>query len=183
MPMVACTKASKFVEEIMEDQMTRLRLNLVAREIEIEGSESFVREYADKFSGILDSIIAKNIDTAAQQQAPPLAEQDVDLGESPVVQLSGVPATFGEYMSFFPTDIKDVDKMLITCYYTQARDENNSFTTAAANALLKEQGIKLANASNCVTHNLQKKNVFRLEKGQFRVSQSGVERINGLLTH
>jgi hypothetical protein len=151
----------------------RFRINLTTREIEIEGSEAFVREYAERFEELLAMLAKSPVpDTgpAESLQAPADAPLAADL-----------PSTFGEYLNLFPGDITDLDKMLIAGYYVQSQSQDNSFATASAHNLLKEQGIKLANAADCVKKNQRAKRVFAVEKGRFRVSRLGSEHINSLL--
>ena len=155
------------------EQNARLRINLATREIEIEGSEAFVKEYAEKFESLLSSL-AKPPTPA--RSAPASNNAPVD-----VPSATGLPSTFGEYLHMFPSDITDLDKMLMAGYYAQSQSSDNSFTTASAHDLLKEQGIKLGNAADCVKKNQKAKKIFALEKGRFRVSKSGGEYISGLL--
>jgi len=155
------------------EQTTRLRINLTTREIEVEGSEAFVREYAEKFENLLHSIDQhpqKPSPTPVSTSIIPEAATETDL-----------PSTFGEYLHMFPASITDLDRTLIAGYYTQSQSSDNSFTTAYANELLKEQGIKIANAADCVSKNKKAKKVFALQKGMFRVSQTGVDYLNGLI--
>jgi hypothetical protein len=156
------------------EQNARLRINLIAREIEVEGSEAFVREYSEKFENLLSSL-------AEFPALPPATEGGkTTIIEAPMA--TGLPANFGEYLHMFPRDITDLDKMLIAGYYAQFQSSDNSFTTAIAHSLLKEQGIKPTNAADCVTKNKKTKKVFALEKSKFRVSSTGSEYLDILLT-
>lgn len=158
----------------MEGQSARLKINLTAREIEVEGSEAFVREYAEKFEDLL-STLTQSLGTV------PGPEQGVVSEKAPPPSM-GLPPTFGEYLHMFPSSITDLDKMLIAGYYAQSQDPENGFTTLGAHNLLKEQGIKLTNAADCVNKNKKAKKVFALAKGKFRVSKTGLEYIEGLLS-
>ena len=155
------------------EQSARLRINLTTREIEIEGSEAFVREYAEKFEELVASL-ANPPAPAGDAPTPEHAPADAPLA-------AGLPSTFGEYLHMFPSDITDLDKMLIAGYYVQSQSQDNSFATANAHNLLKEQGIRLANAADCVKKNQKAKRIFALERGRFRVSKSGGEHISALL--
>ena len=94
----------------------------------------------------------------------------------------GLPATFGEYLHGFPSNITDVDRILIAGFYVQSQSADNSFNTLSANELLKEQGIKLVNAAASLAKNKSAKRIFALTKGNFRVSQTGTTYINNLLS-
>jgi len=157
----------------MEEQNAHLRINLTTREIEIEGSETFVREYAEKLESLLSVAAESSAVTNQPQQST---------SNPPQVQLppKELPPVFGEYLHLFPKSITDMDKILIAAYYVQAQDADNSFTTRAANQLLKEQNIKVTNAADCVKKSMKTKRVFALGKGRFRVSQAGIDYINGL---
>lgn len=156
------------------EQNTRLRINLVTREIEIEGSEAFVKEYADKFESLL-SVLAQ----PPASPPPPAPAPNDTTGEAPAA--IGLPSKFGEYLHLFSKDITDLDRMLIAGYWAQSQDPDNSFATGPTHGLLKTQGVKLANAANCVKKNIEAKKVFALEKGKFRVSKTGAEYVSSLL--
>jgi hypothetical protein len=156
----------------MEQLSARLRINLATREIEVEGSEAFVKEYADKFENLLTSL-------KEPPAKAPISESSNVAGEAPTA--TGLPGTFGEYLHMFPGDITDLDRMLLAGYYAQSQSSDNSFTTASAHDLLKEQGVKLGNAADCVKKNAKAKKAFTLERGRFRVSKTGAEYLNSLL--
>jgi hypothetical protein len=158
----------------MNEQHTRLRVNLTTREFEVEGSESFVREYSEKMQNALTaSTLPRHKPQPAVQATP---EPDMPTSSA------GLPATFGEYLHMFPSDIKDMDKILIAGYYAQQNNPENIFTTAAANKLLKEQSIRLSNPTNCIKHNKDAKKVITISKGKFRVSRpNGLDDIQSLL--
>lgn len=159
----------------MDTQKSRLRINLKEQELEVEGSEEFVREYAEKFEHLLSALGDLSGSTAIPEalSATPLAQQKVP---------SKLPSAFGEYLLQFPRSITDIDRMLIAAYYIQSNDPDIVFTTRSANTLLKEQGVKVANAADCVKKSTKTKRVFTVERGKYRVSQTGIEHINSLLS-
>ena len=158
----------------MEDKTAKIRINISAGEIEIEGTEAFVREYVDRFEELL-KFFKKRPLVAPVSEKMTLAEQ------APVRAKTEMPEVFGEYLQRFPKSITDVDRILIAAYFIQSHEPENSFTTRSANKLLTEQGIKVANASVCVKRNIETKRVFALEKGKYRVSQPGIDYINELI--
>jgi hypothetical protein len=155
--------------EEVDAQRARLRINLAQREFEVEGSESFVRAYAER----LDQLLARLTD---QSVAPPkaLAPARPD-GEA----LPGA-GTFGELIQRLPRTATDVDRMLVAGYFAQQRGADNGFATGEANTLLTEQGVKVGNPSQCVKQNLLAKRVFK-HQGRYRVSQIGLDHLRQLV--
>jgi hypothetical protein len=93
-----------------------------------------------------------------------------------------LPELFGEYFAEFRSDVTDVDKVLIAASFVQARDSDRVFSTKAANQLLLDQNIKVANASENVRRLTQTKRVFLVADGRFRVSATGLEHLKTLKT-
>src|SRR5262249_52043521 len=93
---------------------------------------------------------------------------------------NGLPETFGEFLHSVRDEVSDTDRMLIAGFYIQEKSPDRSFSTGAANDLLKEQGIKLGNASECSRRNLVAKRLFAISKGNFRISKDGFQRIQEL---
>ena len=153
------------------DQRGRLRINLSQREFEVEGSEEFVRSFADRIGALLDLFDAEPIPEAmAEAEPPPIAAGSAEsLG------------TFGEFLLRLPSSATDVDKMLAAGYFVQLGSADDAFTTADANRRLTEQGVKLGNPSQCVKQSLLAKRVFLLSKGRYRVSQQGRGHLRQLL--
>ena len=152
------------------DQRGRLRINLTPRDFEVEGSEEFVRSFADRIQELLDQLDVPPPPPAASAREPSAADPgSTDLG------------TFGEFLLRLPSSATDVDKMLAAGFYVQAGSADDAFTTADANRRLTEQGIKLGNPSQCVKQSLLAKRVFLLSKGRYRVSQQGRAHLRQLL--
>lgn len=158
----------------MEEKTARIRINVSAGEIEIEGTEAFVREYVDKFEDLLESL-------KERPQIRPVPQKMALPEQVSVPAKADMPEVFGEYLQRFPKSSTDVDRILIAAYFVQSHDPENFFTTRSANKLLTEQGIKVANASDCVKKSIKTKRVFALEKGKYRVSQTGIGYINELI--
>jgi hypothetical protein len=158
----------------MEEKTARIRINIRAGEIEIEGTETFVREYLDRFEELVE-FFKKRPQVAPVPKKVALPEQ------APAPAKTEMPNVFGEYLQRFPKSITDVDRILVAAYFVQSHEPENSFTTRSANRLLTEQSIKVANASVCVKRNIKTKRVFALEKGKYRVSQPGIDYINELI--
>jgi len=159
------------------DKNTRFRINLSIRELEVEGTEEFVREYAGRFEKVI-SLFA-----SAQTFGPTtstLSVTDKSKSQDQTAQ-QDIPEIFGEYFQKYRKEISDVDKVLVAAYYTQMQDEKNEFSTATANKHLKSMGIKVANASVAVKSHINSKRIFPTIKGKYRVSIEGIDYLNGLL--
>jgi hypothetical protein len=153
----------------VDQQRAKLRINLAQREFEVEGSESFVKTYADR----LDQLLARLTEPAAASPRPTGAARPD--GEA-------LPSTdsFGELHQRLPRAATDVDRMLLAGYFAQQRAADNGFATGEANTLLTEQGVKVGNPSQCVKQNLLAKRVFK-HQGRYRVSQIGLDHLRQLI--
>ena len=155
------------------DQRGRLRINLSQREFEVEGSEEFVRSFADRIGELLDLLDVGGLPVAVNEAETPAAATAVASPEA--------LGSFGEFLLRLPSSATDVDKMLAAGYFVQVGSADDAFTTADANRRLTEQGIKLGNPSQCVKQSLLAKRVFMLNKGRYRVSQQGRAHLRQLL--
>ena len=153
------------------DQRGRLRINLSQREFEVEGSEEFVRSFAERIGALLDLFDVEPVSATVPESEPPPA----------TVASPETLGSFGEFLLRLPSSATDVDKMLAAGYFVQVGSADDAFTTADANRRLTEQGIKLGNPSQCVKQNLVAKRVFK-HLGRYRVSQSGAEHLRQLLS-
>jgi hypothetical protein len=156
----------------VDEQRARLRINLSQREFEVEGSERFVKAYAERF----DALLGRLSDPAEEVAAAPLAPQ----AAPPATKPRPAAQTFGEMLHQLPRAASDVDRMLAAGYFTHLRSPDKSFSTGEANDLLTEQSIKVGNPSQCVRQNLAAKRVFK-HQGRYRVSQSGLDYLSQLL--
>jgi hypothetical protein len=145
------------------DGLARLRINLSAREFEVEGSEAFVGTWAERFSELLDRL---DLPPPAKETAAPAA-------------LPG-DESFGELLHKLPRTATDVDRMLVAGHFAQMRRADRSFATGEASTLLTEQGIKVGNPSQCVKQNLLARRIFKHE-GRYRVAQQGLDHLRRLL--
>ena len=153
----------------MNAERAKLRINLAQREFEVEGSETFVKTYAER----LDQLLGRLMEQPAAA-AKPMASARPD-GE--VLPDTG---TFGELLQRLPRAATDVDRMLVAGYFAQQRGADNGFATGEANTLLTEQGVKVGNPSQCVKQNLLAKRVFK-HQGRYRVSQIGLDHLRQLI--
>jgi hypothetical protein len=152
------------------EQQARLRINLSQGEFEVEGSEAFVRGYAERFEALLERLNGADPAPVPAALAPPLQG----------IAVAGPARSFGEVIHHLPRAATDVDRILAAGHFAQLRSADKSFATGEANALLTEQGIKVGNPSQCVKQNLLAKRVFK-HQGRYRVSQTGIDHLRQLL--
>jgi hypothetical protein len=142
----------------------RIRISSGRRELEVEGSEEFVRSFADQFEQLFD-----------QQQASPSAERpDKGLGDE-LDFTDSFGALFQRLQSAAGTD-----RLLLAGRFVQRQSNDHLFSTGEANELLKEQGVKLGNPSQTLANLIKAKFVFR-ERGKCRVSRRGDEHLKQLM--
>jgi hypothetical protein len=158
-------------EGLILDQRGRLRINLSQREFEVEGSEEFVRGFADRIQELLDLF----------DLPPPAAAAVATPENGAAAEPPATLGTFGEFILRLPSSSTDVDKMLAAGFYVQAGNPDDAFGTSDANKRLTEQGIKVGNPSQCVKQSLLAKRVFLVSKGRYRVSQQGRAYLRQLL--
>ncbi|WGF88746.1 hypothetical protein [Marinivivus vitaminiproducens] len=158
-------------------ERARIRVNLSQREIEVEGSEEFVRAYAERIEGLLE------VFDAEPSPPPALALPAPSASTAGTASQTGRPdlGTFGAFVQHMPKSGTDVDKMLAAGYYAQTRNGDNAFGTGDANKLLAEQGVKVGNPSQCVKQNLVAKRVFVTQRGRYRVAQIGVDYLRQMM--
>jgi hypothetical protein len=155
-------------DRIVSDMRVRIRANRSTGELEVEGPSQTVAEWWEKLWPEL-----------SQGGRPPAVPE---LPEKPSLSGAGngqLPDTFGEFYSEFRSDVTDVDKVLIAGAFVQGKEADRTFSTKAANQLLLDQNIKVANASENVRRLAQTKRVF-IVSGKFRVSAAGFEHLKTL---
>ena len=154
----------------MEDTNIRVRANRSVGELEVEGPSQQVAEWWDTLWPELSESSTSIVSSVGTHPQPRRSVNgDADF-----------PGLFGEFYSQFRSDITDVDKVLIAGAFVQAKEADRTFTTKAANQLLIDQNIKVANASENVRRLTQTKRVFVVSAGRFRVSTTGSEHLNSL---
>ncbi len=164
------------------EQQARLRINLAQREFEVEGSEEFVKSFADRFEELLEQLeVGTGAPPPVPTAGPPAPEARPGNGGGNGASSPSSFGTFGEYIMRLPSSSTDVDKMLAAGLYVQQQSADDAFGTADANKRLTEQGIKLGNPSQCVKQSLMAKRVFMTTKGRYRVSQPGRAYLRQLL--
>jgi hypothetical protein len=166
--------------ERVVEQRTRLRVSLAQREYEIEGSEPFVREFADRLDALFQSLEPPEAAVATPAEPETVAAGD---GASRNVPVPRAPSLgeFGDFIHRLPASATDVDRMLAAGFYVQQLSDDDAFGTSDANRRLVEQGVKIGNPSQCVRQSLVAKRVFLVKRGRFRVSQIGRQHLRHLI--
>ena len=149
------------------DNRIRIRANRSTGELEIDGGLQQVAEWWER---IWPELSANPPPSSVTQTGLP-----ANAGET--------PALFGEFFSEFRAGITDVDKVMVAAAFVQDKEQDRCFTTKAANQLLMDQNIKVANASESVRRLTQTKRVFVVSPGKFRVSALGFEYLDSLKSY
>jgi hypothetical protein len=155
----------------MSDARIRVRANPSTGELEVEGPSQAVAEWWERLWPELSQ------ETQRKVLSPDSDQRQAPLPPNGTGQL---PEIFGEFYSEFRSDVSDQDKVLIAAAFVQDKEQDRSFTTKAANQLLLDQNIKIANASEYVRRLMQTKRVFVVSGGNFRLSASGLEYLKSL---
>jgi hypothetical protein len=160
----------------------KIRINLSAREIELEGTEAFIEKYSSIINNYLE-IIKEPVYAGTNQNnsaVMPLSRDQIPFSYGSDTNSSdSIPDSFGEYYSRFPKSMKDVDKILVAGYYCQQKG-GGAFSSSESSSLLIEQGVKLTNAAAFLKANLDSRKLFKHE-GKYRISEAGIEYLKRLL--
>lgn len=163
--------------------LAKFKLNLKTREVEIEGSEAFVERQIRSLETIFETLSQNDCDSRHADEDESVEKvANIKSGDKPMTD--SMPATFGEWMHSFKTELTDLDKALITAKYVQLKSPENDFKTAEVNTALKEHGIKLSNPSGTLKRLAGKKYLFQTRKvGKLRfmrLSTDGQEILESL---
>ena len=159
----------------MTSERARVRLNFTARELEIDGPVAVVRELIEEYRPMVENAASPAPATSGYVQ-PAGGSAPVSSAAHP----GDVPESFGEYLHGFPDSLSGPDKMLVAAAHVQAQSDDNCFSTRETNALLKEHGIRLANASVTVKRIVAAKYAFPIARGRYRLSTEGDRAIEEL---
>lgn len=165
----------------MESKTTRIRLNLINKEIEIEGSEEFIGKYQMVIDQFINVIKDDPIQTVESSAAPRKTDDIKYEGKTKKIGGIDIPGSFGEFYIKFSREITVGEKMLIAGFYYQAFSEDGLFTPKEASDLLREQSVPVSNASVFVK-SLHKANKLFIQSGKYKVSERGIEYIKQLLS-
>ena len=168
------------------DIITRIRINLNTREVEWEGSESFI----EKYQSTINEFINKVKDGNSQDKTVPYAvntdtnynienEKEITV---PIGNRDGlkIPESFGELYAQFPRAASVSDKMLIAAFFVQSNSQDGLFLPREAANILDEQNVQVTNPNSFVK-SLQKTAKVYKQAGKFKVHEKGIEYLKELL--
>ena len=165
---------------------TRVKINVKTGEIEFEGSETFVEKKLAELKGLMDLISSSLPEGGIGKAGYASAEESgIETAKIQGKQEIQVPKNFGEWYHKFPDKLQQTDQVLIAGYFTQSKSSGDIFKTSQANKVLKDQGIKVANAAASLKQLQDAKRVFVVKKegkiALFRVSDKGQVYLSKLL--
>lgn len=157
----------------IEAPRARVRVSLHTGELEVEGSESFIAKYAEALNALISRV----------QKDTPIA-RDATKGSDASRHQTGGPSqqsTAGDFPEALHhmSSTSGTDQILVAGSFARVAHADGTFATTEANALLLEQGIKLANPSQSMTNNLKAKRVFKSGKS-WKISRTGEEYLRTL---
>lgn len=155
--------------------MPRIRVAAGACELELAGTEDFIKSHSAAIATMLERIdrahVGATVPDTSRSEPQPVAPR-------PSVQSD---MEFGEVLQLLPRDASGTDQVLLAGRFAQLEGDDDAFSTRDANRMLMEQGVKLANPSQSLRNNLTQKRVFKVGK-RFRVSADGHRYLEGILT-
>lgn len=159
------------------EQEARIKINLLTKEVEWQGSENFIQ----KFDTVIQEFLEKLKDPQTSKYSVPEYNDAVQSDEVDIESSNGLslPSTFGEFYSKFPRNIKVVDKLLIAAFFAQNKSDDGFFTPKEAADFLTEQGVAVTNA-NAFINSLQKTNKLFKHAGKYKVHENAIEYIKQL---
>jgi len=160
-----------------ESEAARVRINLATGELEIEGSETFVSQYADPIASALERLLENG--PSAPVAAPAAVAIPVTAAASPAGPApTSADEPFGQVLHSL-TSKSGTDQILLAGYYHSKTTSDGTFSTNDAHALLIEQGVKLSNASQSMKNNLTSKRAFKVGS-RFKIAKIGVDHLKTL---
>ena len=164
-----------------------IKINRDTGEIEISGSEAFVKEQVPLLERVL------NISQVAATPSTPVAEKRVERRGRPrkiapaegtykSVKPPKITNSFSSYMRSFKRKMKKGDWILAAGYYFQTSTGSDTFSTFNTSKLLKAQGVELANPSQYMKNNISSGRVKSAGKRAYKVTEQGINHLNILMT-
>ncbi len=161
---------------ITEGGVARVRVSLTTGELEIEGSEAFVSQYADSIGSVLERLLKDGPSVPVPAAASVITPVAAGSGSAPTVSSGDEP--FGQVLHSL-TSKSGTDQILLAGYYTAKSTSDGTFSTNDAHKLLIEQGVKLSNASQSMKNNLTSKRAFKVGS-RFKIAKTGIDYLNTL---
>lgn len=152
-----------------------IRINLSTGELEIQGPEAFVSQYAESIEALLERLQTGPVPPPQQKQH---AGSTAGSTAQPGSAASGNDEPFGEVLHSL-TSKSGTDQILLAGYYVGKGNSDGTFSTTEAHAKLIEQGVKLSNASQSMKNNLIAKRVFKVGS-RYKVAKQGADHLKTL---
>lgn len=152
----------------------RIHVNLTTGELEIEGSESFVAQYADSIESVLERL--RNDSPSSAVLAPQPTATATGAAPTPASRSGEEP--FGEVLHSLSSK-SGTDQILLAGYHIGKISTDGTFSTIDAHKLLIEQGVKLSNASQSLKNNVTAKRAFKVGS-RYKVAKSGIDYLKTL---
>jgi hypothetical protein len=156
-------------------EQARVRISLTAGDLEVEGTEDFVRQYADSIRTLISRLEESPIQPLTSQK-----EASGGPASAPAAAPAAEKREFGEVLHSLPSSASGSDRILVAGRYAQPASGDNTFSTGEANQLLLGQGVKLSNPSQALKNAISAKRVFKVGK-RYRVSNTGEEHLKSLI--
>lgn len=172
--MSACYSSADSNWRWLVAEQARVRISLSASELEVEGAEEFVAQYAQSIKILISRLENQPIQSPTPVQAAP-AGASPGRADAPTEQRE-----FGEVLHSLPSNATGADRILVAGWFAQKSGADNTFSTGEANQLLLGQGIKLSNASQALKGAISAKRVFKVGS-RYRVSRTGEEHLRSLI--
>jgi hypothetical protein len=157
-------------------EQARVRISLSAGDLEVEGTEDFVRQYADSITTLIDRLE----ELPAIHRVSPQAEALASSTPRAATASAAERREFGEVLHSLPSNASGSDRILVAGSYAQQASGDNTFSTGEANQLLLGQGVKLSNPSQALKNAIAAKRIFKVGK-RYRVSKTGEEHLKSLI--
>ena len=168
--------------DVDTDKSVRLRVALGhGVEFEIEGSPDVLDRYDEVVQQLLGKLSSTQVAATPSKELARVSPTAA-LPAAPVsaVASSGDLPDFGEILHRMPRQSSAVDQILVAAWHVERSKGGQPFSTAEANKLLVEHGIRVANASQSMSNNASRKRVFKTGGG-FRVSRDGQDFVKQFL--
>lgn len=154
---------------------SRIRISISHGELEIEGSPAFIEKYSESIDALLKMLKEGRVKAPAGSGGKSGGESKAGFDED------GAPSDFGERLHGLPNQATGSEQILVAGKFAQGTSADNSFSTADANKLLVDQGVKLSNASQAMRGNLSAKRVFKVNGSRWRISKQGEDHLKTLI--
>jgi len=155
----------------------RIRISLATGELEVDGHQDFVSQYAESIAALLSRLIEQGPTVVATVPAATAAASSGNLtgnfGTTAGGTSSPVDEPFGQVLHSLSSK-SGTDQILLAGYYHAKTTPDGTFSTNEAHKLLIEQGVKLSNASQSMKNNLAAKRAFKVGS-RFKVAKAGLD--------